>query len=63
MTALTPDGRGGQSAVTGRAADLAAGRWLIAAAVMLATFMEILDGTVVNVSLTHIAGSLSATPN
>ncbi|MGA3169230.1 MAG: MFS transporter, partial [Terriglobia bacterium] len=30
---------------------------------MLATFIEILDGTVVNVSLTHIAGSLSATPN
>ena len=30
---------------------------------MLATFMEILDTTVVAVSLTHIAGSLSATPN
>jgi len=30
---------------------------------MLATFMEVLDTTVVNVSLTHIAGSLSATPN
>jgi DHA2 family multidrug resistance protein len=30
---------------------------------MLAAFMEILDTTVVNVSLTHIAGSLSATPN
>ncbi len=38
-------------------------RWLITAAVMLATFMEILDTTVVAVSLTHIAGSLSATPN
>jgi DHA2 family multidrug resistance protein len=30
---------------------------------MLATFMEVLDTTVVNVSLTHIAGSLSATNN
>jgi DHA2 family multidrug resistance protein len=28
---------------------------------MLATFMEVLDTTVVNVSLPHIAGSLSAT--
>ena len=46
-----------------RAASLAEGRWLITAAVMLATFMEMLDTTVVNVSLTHIAGSLSATPN
>jgi MFS transporter, DHA2 family, multidrug resistance protein len=35
--------------------------WLIATAVMLATFMEVLDTTVVNVSLPHIAGDLSAT--
>src|SRR6478672_5876253 len=34
--------------------------WLIAVAVMSATFMEVLDTTVVNVSLPHIAGSLSA---
>src|SRR4051794_27003519 len=34
--------------------------WLIAASVMFATFMEVLDTTVVNVSLPHIAGSLSA---
>ena len=34
--------------------------WLIAVSVMLATFMEVLDTTVVNVSLPHIAGSLSA---
>src|SRR4030095_6428781 len=34
--------------------------WLVATAVMFATFMEILDTTVVNVSLPHIAGSLSA---
>jgi len=35
--------------------------WIIAISVMLATFMEVLDTTVVNVSLPHIAGSLSAT--
>src|SRR3954462_11491087 len=35
--------------------------WLIAAAVMLATFMEVLDTSVANVSLPHIAGNLSAT--
>src|SRR3954453_16512662 len=34
--------------------------WLIASAVMLATFMEVLDTSVANVSLPHIAGSLSA---
>src|SRR5206468_12719550 len=34
--------------------------WIVAVAVMFATFMEILDTTVVNVSLPHIAGSLSA---
>ncbi len=36
--------------------------WLIAISVMLATFMEVLDTAVANVSLPHIAGSLSATP-
>jgi len=35
--------------------------WIIAVAVMLGTFMEVLDTTVVNVALPHIAGSLSAT--
>ena len=35
--------------------------WIIAVAVMFATFMEVLDTTVVNVSLPQIAGSLSAT--
>jgi DHA2 family multidrug resistance protein len=33
--------------------------WIVAIAVMFATFMEVLDTTVVNVSLPHIAGSLS----
>src|ERR1700674_2079038 len=35
--------------------------WIIAIGVMFGTFMEVLDTTVVNVSLPHIAGSLSAT--
>jgi DHA2 family multidrug resistance protein len=35
--------------------------WIIAISVMLATFMEVLDTSVVNVSLPHIAGSLSST--
>jgi MFS transporter, DHA2 family, multidrug resistance protein len=35
--------------------------WIVAVAVMFATFMEVLDSTVVNVSLPHIAGNLSAT--
>jgi MFS transporter, DHA2 family, multidrug resistance protein len=39
----------------------AASPWLIAASVMLATFMEVLDTSVANVSLPHIAGSLAAT--
>jgi DHA2 family multidrug resistance protein len=34
--------------------------WLIAASVMLATFMVVLDSSVANVALPHIAGSLSA---
>jgi DHA2 family multidrug resistance protein len=34
--------------------------WIVAISVMLATFMEVLDTTVVNVSLPHIAGNLSA---
>ena len=36
--------------------------WIIVISVMFATFMEVLDTTVVNVSLPHIAGNLSATP-
>ncbi|MFO1243145.1 MAG: DHA2 family efflux MFS transporter permease subunit [Rickettsiales bacterium] len=34
--------------------------WLVAFVVSLATFMEVLDTTITNVSLSHIAGSLSA---
>lgn len=36
-----------------------ANRWVIAAAVTFGSFMEVLDTTIVNVSLPHIAGSLS----
>ena len=43
-------------------AETAVNPWIVAIAVMLGTFMEVLDTTVVNVSLQHIAGSLSVTP-
>jgi DHA2 family multidrug resistance protein len=35
--------------------------WVIALTVMIATFMEVLDTSVANVALPHIAGNLSAT--
>ena len=35
--------------------------WAIALTVTLATFMEVLDITIVNVALPHIAGGLAAT--
>ena len=35
--------------------------WLIAVGVMMATFMEVLDTSIANIALPHIAGSLSAT--
>ncbi len=37
--------------------------WAIALVVTLATFMEVLDTSIANVSLPHIAGSLSVTPD
>ena len=40
---------------------LDAARWLIAISVMSSAVMEVLDTSVVNVSLPHIAGSMSAT--
>ncbi len=45
----------------GRPAPPEVNRWLIAISVMAGTFMVVLDTTVVNVSLPHIAGSLSST--
>ena len=47
----------------GLAGELAPGGinpWVVALAVMLGTFMEVLDTTIINVSLPHIAGNLSA---
>ncbi len=41
--------------------DTAVNPWIIAISVMLGTFMEVLDTTVVNVSLPHIAGNVGAT--
>ena len=35
--------------------------WLIAITVTMATFMEVLDTSIANVALPHIAGNLSAT--
>jgi MFS family permease len=35
--------------------------WIVTLSVMLATFMEVLDTTVVNVSIQHIAGNLAST--
>jgi DHA2 family multidrug resistance protein len=37
--------------------------WLIAPAVMLATFMEVLDTSIASVALPYIGGNLSATPS
>lgn len=37
--------------------------WLIAATVALAAFMEVLDTSIANVALPHIAGSLGASPD
>jgi DHA2 family multidrug resistance protein len=37
--------------------------WLIAPAVMLATFMEVLDTSIASVALPYIGGSLAATPS
>jgi MFS transporter, DHA2 family, multidrug resistance protein len=42
------------------AVDAGVNPWLIAAAVMLATFMEVLDTAIASVALPYIAGSLSA---
>jgi MFS transporter, DHA2 family, multidrug resistance protein len=41
--------------------NIAVNPWLIAASVMLPTFMEVLDTSIASVALPHIAGSLSST--
>ena len=55
--AASPSGSGGPP----QAWTPSVNPWIIALAVMSATFMEILDTSVANVSLPHIAGNLSAT--
>jgi DHA2 family multidrug resistance protein len=55
MSALAAD-----AATTPRATP-AINPWLISMVVMLSTFMEVLDTSIANVSLPHIAGNLSAT--
>src|ERR1039458_2609419 len=42
-------------------APIAVNPWLIAIAVVLPTFMEVIDTSIASVALPHIAGSLSAT--
>ncbi len=37
--------------------------WMIVAIISIATFMEVLDTSIANVSLNHIAGSLSVSPD
>jgi DHA2 family multidrug resistance protein len=51
-----------ETAPSDQSAEVDAGvnPWLIAAAVMLATFMEVLDTAIASVALPYIAGSLSA---
>jgi MFS transporter, DHA2 family, multidrug resistance protein len=49
------------TARAGVATAAAVNPWLVAMSVALGTFMVVLDTTVVNVSLPHIAGNLSAT--
>jgi DHA2 family multidrug resistance protein len=49
----------GDSAAGGRQWKPKANPWLVAVIVTLGAFMEVLDTTIVNVSLPHIAGSLS----
>jgi len=48
------------SDATGSRSYLPGNPWLVTFAVTLAPFMEVLDSTIVNVSLPHIAGNLSA---
>ena len=49
----------GSNAASDKAWKPKSNRWLIAVVVTLAAFMEILDTTIVNVSLPHIAGTVS----
>ena len=50
----------GATAGSGRDWQQLGNRWLIAVVVTLAAFMEVLDTTIVNVALPHIAGSMAS---
>jgi len=50
----------GMRVISARPAERHVNPWVVTISVMLATFMEILDTTVVNVSIPHISGNLSA---
>ncbi len=58
-------GGGGPDAGWSDERSAAGGRnpWLIVMVISLATFMEVLDTAIANVSLTHIAGSLAVSPD
>ncbi len=61
-TATAPADQSAQQDQTAQSQQAAGGvnPWLVAAAVMLATFMEVLDTAIASVALPYIAGSLSA---
>src|SRR5450756_9809 len=44
------------------AGRLAINPWIIAITITMATFMEVLDSSIANVALPHIAGTLVASP-
>jgi DHA2 family multidrug resistance protein len=50
----------GSSAPTTAHAEAVTRKWLIALAVMLGAMIEVLDGSIINVSLPHMQGSFSA---
>jgi len=57
---MTSDAIGASSRPAAGADEMQLSPWLISMVVVLATFMEVLDTSIANVSLPHIAGSLSA---
>jgi DHA2 family multidrug resistance protein len=59
MTAAATD----LSSRSGAGGPAAVNPWLIAVVVSMATFMEVLDTSIANVALPHIAGGLAAGPD
>jgi DHA2 family multidrug resistance protein len=60
MSAASVQSATGKGADQGHIWSSPGNPWLIAIVVTLAAFMEVLDSTIVNVALPHIAGSMSA---